>query len=104
MHIATHNPPPIVLLYIKNDMNDMDDKNLTPEQKIIKLLAEHRLITDTSLIAPALADASIAEEIINKYEDIIPDCPESGECDHEPLTNEEIQVVFDNDEEQKKEA
>lgn len=84
----------------------MDDKKLTPEQKIIKLLAEHRLITDATLIAPALADASIAEGIINKYEDIIPDNPESGdgECDHESLSNEEIQVVFDNDEEQKKEA
>lgn len=86
----------------------MDDKKLTPEQKIIKLLAEHRLITDATLIAPALADADIAEEIINKYEDIIPDNPGSGECDcecdHESLSNEEIQVVFDNDEEQKKEA
>lgn len=78
----------------------MDDKKLTPEQKIIKLLAEHRMITDATLIAPALADASIAEGIINKYEDIIPDNPESGgECDHESLSNEEIQVVFDNDEE-----
>lgn len=69
---------------------------LTTEQKIIRLLAEKKLFTDVTLIGSALADADIADQIINEYEDLIPDNPE---CDCQSLSNEEIQVVFDNDEE-----
>lgn len=71
---------------------------LTPEQKIIQILAEKGLLTDVTLVSSAIQDAEIADNIINKYEDLIPDNPE-GDCDCESLSNEEIQVVFDNDEE-----
>lgn len=82
------------------------EKELTPEQKVIKLLAERCLMTDTTLVAAALEDEKVADKIINAREDLIPDdSGECGECDHESLSNEEIQIVFDNDEEeQKKEA
>lgn len=77
--------------------------NLTPEQEIVKLLAQRKLLTDITLITAALADPEIAEQIIG---DIAPNYPGDGDgdCDHESLSNEEIQEVFDNDEEQKKEA
>lgn len=75
-------------------------KNYTTEQKIIFHLADSGVLTNVTLVAPALQDPKIAEEIF-KYNDdpIIPDDPESSECDHESLSNDEIQVVFDNDEE-----
>lgn len=82
--------------------------NLTPEQEIVKLLAQQKLLTDVTLITAALADPEIAEQIIG---DIAPNYPgggeggdDDGDCEHESLSNEEIQEVFDNDEEQKKEA
>ena len=41
----------------------------------------------------------IAERIINMYGDFIPDGDVGeGDCDHEALSNDEIQEVFDNDE------
>lgn len=82
------------------------EKELTPEQKVIKLLAERCLMTDTTLVSAALEDEKVADKIINAYEDLIPDdSGDNGECNHESLSNEEIQIVFDNDEEeQKKEA
>ena len=75
--------------------------NLTPEQEIVKLLANQKLLTDVTLITAALADPEIAEQIIG---DVAPNYPGDGDCEHEALSNEEIQEVFDNDEEQKKEA
>ena len=80
---------------------------LTTEQKILALLAENCIITDTTLISSALKDADIAEQIV-KYGDLIQDDDDNPEgdgdceCDHEALSNEEIQIVFDNDEENKK--
>ena len=78
-------------------------ENLTTEQKILALLADQGLITDATLIAPALVDPDVAEQVIDKFGNLIPDDP-IGDCDHEPLTNEEIQEVFDNDYYEKKEA
>lgn len=72
---------------------------MTVEQKILKLLAEMRLINDATLIAPAMDDPEVAERIINMYGDFIPDGDVGeGDCDHEALSNDEIQEVFDNDE------
>lgn len=72
--------------------------DMTVEQKVLRLLTEMRLINDVTLISAAMDDPKIADDIINNtYGDIIPD---EGDCDHDALTNEEIQEVFDNDEDQ----
>lgn len=75
---------------------------LTIEQKVLRLLAELRLMNDVTLIGPAMLDPVEAEKIINIYGDFIPDFDGDGDCDHDALTNEEIQEVFDNDKEQTK--
>ena len=87
-------------------------ENLTLEQKIIKYLADKGYITNVGDVTQALKDFTYAEKMITgndspgikddikveiesgNLEDIVP------ECDHKSLTNEEIQVVFDNDEEE----
>lgn len=89
----------------------MDNKNLTLEQKIVKYLADKGYITNVGDVITALKDFSYAEKMITVkgmpgIKDDIKDAIISGEidgnvnigdCDHEPLTNEEIQEVFDND-------
>lgn len=80
------------------------------EQRIIKRLAELGYITSVGDVVTALEDASYAKELIsgNDIPGIEDDLIEEGigggsgstECDHEALTNEEIQEVFDNDEEE----
>ena len=79
-------------------------KNLTTEQKIIQYLAEMGMITQIGEIAEALKDEKYAkflitgdglsDEVREEYGENI-----DGDCDHESLSNEEIQEVFDNDEE-----
>lgn len=79
-------------------------KNLTTEQKIIQYLAEMGIITQVGEIAEALKDEKYAkflitgdglsDEVREEYGENI-----DGDCDHESLSNEEIQEVFDNDEE-----
>lgn len=87
----------------------MDNSNLTLEQKIIKRLAEMGYITNVGDVVTALEDILYAEIMVRAegepgLKDDIKDAIESGEiegggsdCDHESLTNEEIQEVFDND-------
>ena len=84
---------------------------MTLEQKIIKYLADKGYITNVGDVTTALKDFSYAEKMITAkgepgLKDDIKDAIERGEieggegsaeCDHEPLTNEEIQEVFDND-------
>lgn len=86
-------------------------KGLTIEQKIVKHLATQHQITEVGLVAAALKDDAIAKQLITGddipgIEDEIKDAIEKGEiegvggdCNHEALTNPEIQEVFDNDEE-----
>lgn len=79
-------------------------KNLTTEQKIIQYLAEMGIITQVGEIAEALKDEKYAkflitgdglsDEVREEYGENI-----DGDCDHESLSNDEIQEVFDNDEE-----
>ena len=87
-------------------------ENLTLEHKIIKYLADKGYITNVGDVITALKDFTYAEKMITgndapgikddikveiesgNLEDIVP------ECDHESLSNDEIQVVFDNDEEE----
>lgn len=89
-------------------------KELTLEQKIVKYLADKGYITNVGDVITALKDFTYAEKMISgndvpSLKDDIKEEIESGnieiegvtgECNHEPLTNEEIQEVFDNDEEE----
>ena len=83
-------------------------ENLTLEQKIIKYLADKGYITNVGDVITALKDFSYAEKMItgNDTPGIKDDIIEEGigggtaECDHEALTNDELQEVFDNDEEE----
>lgn len=78
------------------------------EQKIVLYLADLGYITDVVAATAALEYQNIAEWMItgDGLQDEVEEAIESGEievdtCDHEALTNEEIQAVFDNDEENK---
>jgi hypothetical protein len=89
----------------------MNTENMTLEQKIIYYLADKGYITNVGDVIAALKDFSFAEKMVSAegapgIKDDIKDAIISGEidgevnmgdCDHEPLTNEEIQEVFDND-------
>lgn len=74
---------------------------LTIEQKIVKHLANCGYITRVGDVVKALAEPEYAEQLIIGTTGDIPDINDdgsiSGDCDHESLTNEEIQEVFDND-------
>lgn len=77
-------------------------RNMTIEQKIVADLAKKRILTYPYVINRAMEDAEYAKKIITgdglddevreQYGENI-----EGDCDHESLTNEEIQEVFDND-------
>lgn len=78
-------------------------ENLTIEQKIILQLAKRGYITKVGEISTALIDPEYAERLLQGADTTIPDINDDGsidgECNHEALTNPEIQEVFDNDEE-----
>lgn len=66
---------------------------LTIEQKIVKHLANLRVLNSVGDVTEALKDPEYANFlIIGELGGIDED------CDHEALTNPEIQEVFDNDE------
>lgn len=87
----------------------MDNKNLTLEQKIVYFLAKKGYITNVGDVTKALRDFMYAEKMLTVegepgIKDDIKESISNGEiegieqnCDHKPLTNEEIQEVFDND-------
>ena len=83
-------------------------ENLTLEQKIVYFLAKKGYITNVGDVITALKDFTYAEKMItgNETPGLKDDIEEEGlgggtaECDHEALTNDEIQEVFDNDEEE----
>lgn len=74
------------------DIRAIDTSNLSVEQKIVLHLANTGYLTNGGDIQRALVDQSYAEHLItgNGLSDDI-------DCDHEPLSNEDIQEVFDND-------
>lgn len=83
-------------------------KELTIEQKIVKNLAAKGYITHVGDVLRALEEEEYAEKLLlgitpgNTDIPSIPDINDDGsvdntECDHEALTNKEIQEVFDND-------
>lgn len=91
----------------------MSDK-MTLEQKIVRHLADKGYITNVGDVTRALRDMLYAEHLItgNTVPGLTDDIKEEiaagniegveGECKHTALTNDEIQEVFDNDEEQDK--
>lgn len=76
-------------------------EELTLEQKIIKKLALQGYLTNVGDVTTALKDNEYAKKLItgNDIPGIDDEIDGSGEadCDHEALTNPEIQEVFDND-------
>jgi predicted transcriptional regulator len=101
-----------------SNMSNMDNKNnaaMTLEQRIVKHLADKGYITSVGDVTRALkdilyADVMITGNIVPGLKDDIKDEIASGnidgvvggECDHTALTNDEIQEVFDNDNESEK--
>jgi hypothetical protein len=69
----------------------------TNDQKVIRFLAETKLLTQVGEITAALADPEYATELLNF--DIPEDDEIGGDCEHEALSFDEIQEVFDNDNE-----
>ena len=86
-------------------------ENLTLEQKVILHLAKKGYLTNAGDIQRALKEFEYANEMVTATGDpgLKDDIKEeitsgniegvTGDCEHEALTNEEIQVVFDNDNE-----
>lgn len=74
---------------------------LTLEQKVVLHLANKGYLTNAGDVTTALKDNEYAKKLItgNAIPGLDDEIDGSGEadCDHEALTNEEIQEVFDND-------
>ena len=70
---------------------------LTNDQKVIRFLALTRMLTKVGEVTAALEDPEYANELLDFD---IPEDNEMGgdDCNHEALSLEEIQEVFDNDE------
>lgn len=87
-------------------MKDM--KNMSIEQKIVYHLADSGFITSVGDVQEAMKSLNYAKWLItgDGIEDDVKDAIDKGEieveglCDHEPLSNPEIDVVFDNDDQQ----
>lgn len=78
---------------------------LTLEQKIIKKLALQGYLTNVGDVTTALEDNEYAKKLITGndipgLDDETDGSNNPAECDHEALTNDEIQEVFDNDNEE----
>lgn len=77
--------------------------DLTLEQQILKYMAETKKFTCIIDLAKALKEPEYAKELItgNGLDDEIQNSGggSSAECEHKALTNDEIQEVFDNDNE-----
>jgi hypothetical protein len=76
-------------------------EKLTIEQKIVKHLAAKGYITHVGDVLRSLKDPEYAELLIigttGEIPDINDDGSVDGDCDHEALSEQEIQEVFDND-------
>lgn len=77
------------------DLKSIDKSKLSVEQKIVLHLANLGYFTSVGDVTRALKEQAYAEYLITGNglsDDIISD------CEHEALSKEEIQEVFDNDE------
>lgn len=91
-------------------MSNTNNAAMTLEQRIVKHLADKGYITNVGDVTQALKDILYADKMItgNHVPGLKDDIKEEiqsgniegiiGDCDHEALTNDEIQEVFDNDE------
>lgn len=75
---------------------------LTLEQKVVLHLANKGYLTHAGDVTTALEDNEYAKKLITGnaipgLDDEIDGSGGSDDCDHEALTNDEIQEVFDND-------
>ena len=83
-------------------------ENLTLEQKVILHLAKKGYLTNAGDVQRALKEFEYAGKMVTGnvtpgLEDDIKEEVNAGNievCDHKALTNDEIQEVFDNDEEE----
>lgn len=82
-------------------LNNIDTSKLTVEQKVVLHLAEIGFLTNGGDIQRALRDPEYAKFLVtgNGLADDFPSCddPDHEHCDHEPLSNEEIERVFTED-------
>ena len=76
------------------DLKSIDKSNLSVEQKIVLHLANLGYFTSVGDVTRALKEQAYAEYLVtgNGLSD-----EGIGECEHEVLSKEEIQEVFDND-------
>lgn len=79
------------------DFKNIDMSKLSVEQKIVLHLANQGYITSVGDVTRALKEQKYAEYLITGNGLSDEGFGDGEECDHEPLTNEEIQEVFDND-------
>lgn len=77
------------------DIKSIDTSNLSIEQKIVLHLANQGYITSVGDVTRALKEQEYAEYLVTGNG--LSDDFESADCNHESLTKEEIQEVFDND-------
>lgn len=74
------------------DLRKIDPSTLSIEQKVVLHLSNYGYITNIGDVMRAMEDQAYAEFLI-----LGTGIPDDPDCDHEALTNEEIQEVFDND-------
>jgi hypothetical protein len=78
------------------DLKNIDISKLSVEQKVVLHLANQGYITSVGDVTRALKEQAYAEYLITGNG--LSDEGIGGDCDHEALSNDEIQIVFDNDE------
>lgn len=74
------------------DLRKIDPTTLSIEQKVVLHLANYGYITNIGDVMRAMVDQKYAEFLI-----LGTGIPDDPDCDHEALSNAEIQEVFDND-------
>lgn len=85
------------------NLKDIDISKLSVEQKVVLHLANQGYITSVGDVTRALKEQAYADYLItgNGLSDDVGSGGDGDgdDCDCEALTNDEIQIVFDNDEE-----
>jgi hypothetical protein len=84
------------------NLKDIDISKLSVEQKIVLHLANQGYITSVGDVTRALKEQPYADHLITGdglSDDVGGSGGDGDDCDCEALTNDEIQIVFDNDEE-----
>lgn len=77
-------------------MSSIDTTNLSPEQKVVLYLAKTGYLTSVGDVTRALSDQKYADYLVTGN-GLTDEGVSGGDCDHEALSTNEIQEVFDND-------